>query len=368
VIREVGVEHGEFVSWLSGIGKLSLLQRRQALEALSEAAGTAEGVGSGSSGLAEMKVQEPGASRARVARDKAGSEPRVRADALGEISHGKVERMGCPHCAERDIVAWGRANGLARYRCKSCRRTFNALTKTPMARLRKKEQWPDHAQAMLEGMSLAKVAERCGVHPTTAFRWRHRFLGSAALDKPKTLTGIVEADETFILESFKGRRSDLPRQPRKRGGKAKHPGLFFENIPILVARDREGATVDAVLPNVDSASIAAVLGGLVTPANRFVCDGGKAIVAFARRANIPVHVVPAPGKPIPEAPDIHINNVNAYHSRLKEWMRRFHGVATKNLPNYLGWRRALEAWGDQANPQNWILGAIGMGPYQQQTL
>ena len=46
-------------------------------------------------------------------------------------------------------------------------------------------------------------------------------------------------------------------------------------------------------------------------------------------------------------------------------MRRFHGVATKNLPNYLGWRRALEAWGDQATPQNWILGAIGIGPYQQ---
>ncbi len=110
-----------------------------------------------------------------------------------------------------------------------------------------------------------------------------------------------------------------------------------------------------------------VLDGVVTPANRFVCDGGKAIVAFARKANIPFHVVPAPGKPRPEAPDIHINNVNAYHGRLKEWMRRFHGVATKNLPNYLGWRRALEAWGDQANPQNWILGAIGMGPYQQQS-
>ena len=161
----------------------------------------------------------------------------------------------------------------------------------------------------LEGTSLAKAAERCGVHPTTAFRWRHRFLGSPALDKPKTLTGIVEADETFILESFKGRRSGLPRRPRRRGGKAKHPGLYFENIPILVARDRQGATVDAVLPNVDSASIAAAFDGLVTPANRFVCDGGKAIVAFARRANIPVHVVPAPGKPSPEAPDLHINNV-----------------------------------------------------------
>jgi hypothetical protein len=26
----------------------------------------------------------------------------------------------------------------------------------------------------------------------------------------------------------------------------------------------------------------------------------------------------------------------AYHSRLKQWLARFNGVATKNLPNYLG--------------------------------
>ena len=74
----------------------------------------------------------------------------------------------------------------------------------------------------------------------------------------------------------------------------------------------------------------------VTPANQFCCDGGNAIVAFARKAGIPTHILPAPGKPNPQAPDFHINNVNAYHGRLKEWLRRFHGVATKNLPNYLG--------------------------------
>ena len=79
-----------------------------------------------------------------------------------------------------------------------------------------------------------------------------------------------------------------------------------------MARDRDGATVDALLPNLDRASIAAVLDGFVTPAILFGCDGGKPIVAFARRANIPVHVVPAPGKPSPEAPDFHLNNLNAF--------------------------------------------------------
>ena len=93
-------------------------------------------------------------------------------------------------------MAWGRANAVARYRCKSCGRTFNALTKTPLAHLRKKDRWLDNARAMMEGKTLAKTAELCGVHPTTAFRWRHRFLDSLAADKRGTLNGIVEADET----------------------------------------------------------------------------------------------------------------------------------------------------------------------------
>ena len=87
-----------------------------------------------------------------------------------------------------------------------------------------------------------------------------------------------------------------------------------------------------------------------------------------RAANTRLHVVPAPGKPLPKAPNIPINNVNAYHGHLKEWMRRFHGVATKNLPNYLACRRVIEAWEYQVTPENWLLGAIGIGPYLQITL
>ena len=38
----------------------------------------------------------------------------------------------------------------------------------------------------------------------------------------------------------------------------------------------------------------------------------------------------------------HIQNVNSYTSRLKDWMRPFKGVATKYLENYLGWNRMLD--------------------------
>src|SRR5271168_2753839 len=210
----------DFSGWLCAIAGLSAAQRGAALEALKRAEGQEARSGS---------EVAPEAERAKAAkRDR-------REDALGTTSHERVESQGCPHCAGREVVGWGRSHGLLRFRCKSCGRTFNALTKT-MAHLRKKDRWLDHARAMIEGKSLAKTAKLCGVHPTTAFRWRHRFLRAPASDKPRSLRGIVEADENFVLESFKGRWSNLPRKARKRGGTARHAGLYQDNIPILVAR------------------------------------------------------------------------------------------------------------------------------------
>lgn len=287
---------------------------------------------------------------------------------MAQIGQARVASLGCPHCGGDAIRRWGEANGKPRYRCTSCRKTFNALTGTPLAGLRRMDRWNDQARALISGETVAKASVRCDVAYTTAFRWRHRFLASLDLDKPQHLSGIVEADETFVLESFKGRRSDLPRAARKRGGKAAKRGLSVEQIPVMVARDRSGATVDAVLARLDTASITKVLGSVITRPAELCCDGGSAITAFARRAKLTFHVLPAPGTPKPEAPELHINNVNAYHGRLKEWMRRFHGVATKNLPNYLSWRRTIEALGAAPTPEAWIKGAAGLGPYQQPTL
>ena len=360
-----------FERWLDGIAVLNEPQRRRAWQALalSEASDSHDGetgapsaMGMASAGPAAAPGEPPAAIPPSPS---ARPLNRVGTDVVAELGQRRVDSIGCPHCDSRDVVHWGQASALPRYRCKACRRTFNALTKTPLAHLRMKDKWVAQAGAMIDGVSTSKAAKRCDVDYKTAFRWRHRFLNSLAADKPRTLAGIVEGDETFILESFKGKRSGMPRAARKRGGKPAKRGISAEQIPVLVARDRHGATTDAVLLKLNRVSITAALGGIVTPANEFCCDGGSAIVAFARKAGIPTHILPVPGKPNPQAPDFHINNVNAYHGRLKEWLRRFHGVATKNLPNYLGWRRTLEALGPKVTPDDFILGAIGLGPYQQ---
>jgi transposase-like protein len=352
-----------FEKWLLMISRLDALQRSRALRALAlaEAADAAEV----SSSAADAGTSRDAAGRYGATPRTKTQRPAVDDSLLGKLGRDRIESFGCPHCSSAEVRPWGRAGGKPRYRCATCRKTFNPLTGTPLAGLHYKERWPDQARALIAGDTVSKAAERCKVAYTTAFRWRHRFLTALNLDKPQRLSGIVEADETFILESFKGKRGKLLRAPRKRGGKASKRGLSCEQIPVIVARDRSGATIDAVLPHLDIASMTAALGQVITSGAELCCDGGKAISGFARRARIKTHVLPAPGAPMPDAPQFHINNVNAYHSRLKEWMRRFHGVATDNLPNYLSWRRTIEAFSNAATPDAWIRAAAGLGPYQQ---
>src|SRR4051794_30952687 len=136
----------------------------------------------------------------------------------------------CPHCGATGSQRWGRASGLRRYRCAACRKTSNALTGTSLARLRKKERWLAYGEALAAGMSLTEAAAHCGVHLTTSFRWRHRFLRAPAAAR-EALGGVVEADETFFRRSHQGsrrwRRGGVPPapRPRRRGAPARQRAL-----------------------------------------------------------------------------------------------------------------------------------------------
>ena len=52
-------------------------------------------------------------------------------------------------------------------------------------------------------------------------------------------------------------------------------------------------------------------------------------------------------------------NVNAYDSRLKQWMHRCHAVATKYSENYLGCRRMIERYRQNISPAACLHEAVG---------
>src|SRR6476661_6344747 len=187
---------------------------------------------------------------------------------------------------------------------------------------------------------------------------RHRFLAAAKDVKAKVVKGIVEADETFIRKSVKGSKRLVGRAPRKRGEKAR-PGLSSDDYaPVLVVRDRHGATLDHVLPDLEVPTFVRMMKSVVAQDALLVSDGRAAYGQFADHAGL-LHIALNASKGERMYGSYHIQNVNAYISRLKDWLRRFKGVATHYLPTYLGWRRMIEREGDltparivmQATPQ-----------------
>ena len=262
---------------------------------------------------------------------------------IGQV--GAASRQ-CPACTSRRYHRHGHANGLQRYRCRDCGRSYNDLSGTPLARLRQRDKWLDYLDTVLDSTSVRKAAAQVGVHRNTAFRWRHRFLDRPKHDRPQRLHGIAEADEMFILESQKGARK-LDRPARKRGGRASRRGISGELDCILVARDRGGQTIDAVVGR--GALTAAQLERHLLPRlDRqvlLVSDAHGAYRSFARKHGIAHEAVNLrAGVRVRRgaAGVIHVQNVNAYHQRFRQWLSQFRGVASRYLPNYLGWRWALD--------------------------
>ena len=170
---------------------------------------------------------------------------------------------------------------------------------------------------MIEGKSLAKTAALCGIHPTTAFRWRHRFLRAPASDKPRGLKKKKSSKRTkpSFSNLFKGRRSDLPRKARRRGGigQASWPSPGQHSHPRRPRPERRDLRRDL------GAGSIARFGEPRPRRNRHAGQSSHRrwrqgdSPLCAHRAGIAFHTVPSPGKPSPSAPHLHINNVNAYH-------------------------------------------------------
>ncbi|NDG43036.1 MAG: IS1595 family transposase, partial [Betaproteobacteria bacterium] len=141
-------------------------------------------------------------------------------------------------------------------------------------------KWLQQEDALGRGLIVRLASAELGVAPSTAFRWRHRFLQLTQPVKALVLTGVVEADETFFLRSSKGQRPG--RDPRKRGGHASRKNRGEDLIPVLVARDRSGATADFLLEAVSKKCLSEALSPRVK-ADAILCTDGSAAMAAAAK-------------------------------------------------------------------------------------
>lgn len=262
------------------------------------------------------------------------------------------EGYTCVHCGSKQVVRFGKYMvklGLKeverqRYRCKDCRKTFTDVTSTPLYRTHKPDKWLDFIKCMLEGYSLRKSAELIGdVHFVTLFYWRHKVLSALKQMDFSTFSGIVEMDETYFLYSEKGKRNIKGRKPRKRGGTSTFRGISHEQVCVLIARDRQKSTYSGVLGRgrIVKTQLDKAIGSKLSSDNTLCTDAWRAFSTYAKSKGLEHYRFKSNGTERVKGL-YHIQNVNNYHSRLKGWMQRFNGVATKYLNDYLAWFHFLD--------------------------
>jgi len=153
--------------------------------------------------------------------------------------------VSCIYCGGNKVLRDGRYKQRQHYICTSCKRTFNDFTRIPLAGTRCQERMIEYFDLLAKGFMLKQTAEALKISMSTAFYWRHKILSAFCENDFDFLSGIVEADETMFLESFKGTKNIEFRKPRKRGGKAKKRGLSNEQVAVLVGIDRTNTSCRA---------------------------------------------------------------------------------------------------------------------------
>ena len=263
------------------------------------------------------------------------------------------EGYQCPDCESEHVVRFGKYTTLVngdevtkqRYRCKACRKTFTDLTNTVLYRTRHLDKWMKFIECMIEGYSLRKSASLIkGVTHITLFYWRHKLLTSLKQIEVSTFQGIIEMDETYFLYSEKGRKNIKGRKSRKRGGSAKKRGISNEQVCVLVARDRDKSTYSRTLGmgRLTKEQLNDAIGHKISKENTLCTDSWRAFKTYATEKGMDIYQFKSDGK-VRTKGLYHIQNVNNYHRRLKGWIQRFNGVATKYLDNYLAWFQTLES-------------------------
>lgn len=228
------------------------------------------------------------------------------------------EGLGCVHCGSVKVKRNGKYRDRQRYLCRDCGKSFNDLSNTPISGTRYLGKWSKYFQMMVEGYSLRSMGFQM-------------------------LNGIIESDEIFFKEFLKGRRG-LDRKLKKRGGRDKKRGISNLKIAVVVAQDRNGQVIaqKAGTGRVRAEEIDAVIGCYIDPSSLLCTDTATNYKKFALIKALKHEPINLSKEGYVKKDIYHLQNVNNYHKRLKGWMNRFQGVATKYLDNYLYWFNFLQ--------------------------
>ena len=228
----------------------------------------------------------------------------------------------CPHCKSEDVIKYGSYNGIQRYKCKNnkCERTFTKQTESPFRYSKKfKENCHKYKELYEKGLTIRECAEILNISIVTSFFWRHRFLYNLKqVNYVEKLCDYAELTRVVLLENFKGDRNSKNKEKDKISI-VNAMNKSIDIISIIAARNHLGLRElkENIEPRIDKKAIAVAF-----------LDGR--LQAFSDKHNTINKI---------RIRRIDITPIDASYSvKIKRWLKKFRGVATKYIDHYLSWR------------------------------
>jgi transposase-like protein len=243
----------------------------------------------------------------------------------------------CPYCGSEHVIRYGKKCGKQRFLCKSCERTFVTTTHTIMSNSHQGiSVWKDVIADTFDGVSIDRTAERLALSHQSVFDMSHKILVALGDIEDSVLGGVSELDETYVLDSYKGKKlpENVTRSSRKHGAKAQKRGISNEYLCICTGVQRSGkavaVTVNRAKPTVQELEEA--FENRLDKGALLLCDGLRGYTKLGASADCAVKDINT--AEAHEKKFYNLNLVNNFHSFLKHRYEAYRGVATKYLNRY----------------------------------
>lgn len=245
----------------------------------------------------------------------------------------------CPHCKSTHFIKFGKYNGIQRYRCKDCRKTFSNTTNSIWKYCKKPcVKWFQYTELLMEEKTLKQCAEKLEISIVTAFYWRHKLLHGVDKNTPEIFKNIVFLDKSYLGISNKGSKGKAYPYKNKF---YKRYDLFRTTIIMSILYDTNDSMSIKVLGKNDSWK--------VCEDKIFAKIEEKAYVKSIDNRYLKDHIIKHNKKvPLKLRKSLQYDTSSYYlkdniicsqeilncNLNLKSWLSKFKGVASKYLNHY----------------------------------
>lgn len=220
----------------------------------------------------------------------------------------------CPFCGTKKYIKYGFYKGIQRYKCNNCEKTFSNTTNSLWSYSKKEpNKWLKFVEYVVKRKSLRFCAKELEISLVTAFYWRHKILHGLNLDSiPSKLSGDVYMCKKLIPENFKGSRNIIINK--------RH------NIWVVAAKGNENSLIAKPISRAfwDLPSFNKKIYYLIEKKAYITSYGDRYLELVAKKHN---------KKRLKEVHDD--NKIKFFHNTLGLWLKKYYGVATKYLENYI---------------------------------